>query len=67
LYTDTAARSDYRVMQHNSRGATTHMYGRLLYDNTPRHVDMPLHTTQHVKRMNVCCRITTLEDSNFNQ
>jgi uncharacterized protein YlbG (UPF0298 family) len=32
-----------------------------------RHVDMPLHTLQHVKRMNVCCRITTLEDSNFNQ
>jgi hypothetical protein len=30
-------------------------------------VDMPLHTIQHAKRMNVCCRITTLEDSNFNQ
>jgi hypothetical protein len=27
----------------------------------------PLHTTQHAKRMNVCCRITTIEDSNFNQ
>jgi hypothetical protein len=31
------------------------------------HVDMPLHTVQHAKQMNVCCRITTLEDSNFNQ
>jgi hypothetical protein len=31
------------------------------------HVDMPLHTIQHAKRMNVCCRITILEDSNFNQ
>jgi hypothetical protein len=28
---------------------------------------MPPHTTQHAKRMNVYCRITTLEDSNFNQ
>jgi hypothetical protein len=34
---------------------------------TCRHVDMPLHTIQHAKRMNVCCRITTHEDSNFNQ
>jgi hypothetical protein len=32
-----------------------------------RHFDMPLHTVQHAKRMNVCCHITTLEDSNFNQ
>jgi hypothetical protein len=32
-----------------------------------RHVDMPLHTIQHAKRMNVCYRITTPEDSNFNQ
>jgi hypothetical protein len=32
-----------------------------------RHVDMPLHTVQHAKRMNLCCRITTLEDSNFNE
>jgi hypothetical protein len=32
-----------------------------------RHVDMPLHTIQHAKRMNVCCRITTHEESNFNQ
>jgi hypothetical protein len=30
-------------------------------------VDMSLHAIQHAKRMNVCCRITTLEDSNFNQ
>jgi hypothetical protein len=30
-------------------------------------VDMPLHTMQHAKGLNVCCRITTLEDSNFNQ
>jgi hypothetical protein len=30
-----------------------------------RHVDMPLHTIQHEKRMTVCCRITTLEDSHF--
>jgi hypothetical protein len=30
-----------------------------------RHVDMPLHTIQHAKRMNVCGRITTLEDSDF--
>jgi hypothetical protein len=36
-------------------------------DTACRHVDMPLHTIQHAKRMNVCCRITTLEDSNFNQ
>jgi hypothetical protein len=33
LFTGTAARLDYRVVGHNSRGATTHMYGRLLYDN----------------------------------
>jgi hypothetical protein len=32
-----------------------------------RHVDMPLHTIQNAKWMTVCCRITTLEDSNFNQ
>jgi hypothetical protein len=32
-----------------------------------RHVEMPLHTRQHAKQMNVCCRITTHEDSNFNQ
>jgi hypothetical protein len=32
-----------------------------------RHADMPLHKRQHAKRMNVCCRITTHEDSNFNQ
>jgi hypothetical protein len=35
------------------------------------HVDMPLHTIQYAKPMNVCCHITTLEDSNltsdFNQ
>jgi hypothetical protein len=30
-------------------------------------VDMPLRTIQHAKRMTVCCRITTLEDPNFNQ
>jgi hypothetical protein len=30
-------------------------------------VDMPLCTTQNAKRMTICCRITTLEDSNFNQ
>jgi hypothetical protein len=31
--------------------------------------DIPLHTRQHVKQMNVCCRITTFttyEDLNFN-
>jgi hypothetical protein len=28
---------------------------------------MPLHTIQHAKRMNICCRITILEDSDFNQ
>jgi hypothetical protein len=32
-----------------------------------RHVDMPLHTRQHAKRMNICYHITILEDSNFNQ
>jgi hypothetical protein len=32
-----------------------------------RLVHMPLHTIQQAKRMNVYCRITTLEDSNFNQ
>jgi hypothetical protein len=32
-----------------------------------RHVDMPLCTIQHAKRMTVCCRITVLEDSHFNQ
>jgi hypothetical protein len=32
-----------------------------------RHVDMSLHTIQHAERMNVCCRITTHEESNFNQ
>jgi hypothetical protein len=31
------------------------------------HVDMPLHTIQHAKRINVCCRITTHVDSNFKQ
>jgi hypothetical protein len=36
-------------------------------DDKERHVDMPLHTIQHAKRMNICCRITTPEDSNFNQ
>jgi hypothetical protein len=30
-------------------------------------VRIPLHTIQHAKRMNVCCHITTHEDSNFNQ
>jgi hypothetical protein len=32
-------------------------------------VDIPLHTRQHIKQMNVCCRITKFtihEDSNFN-
>jgi hypothetical protein len=32
-----------------------------------RHVNMSLCTIQHTKWMTVCCRITTLEDSNFNQ
>jgi hypothetical protein len=32
-----------------------------------RHVDMLLRTIQQAKRMTVCCRITTLEDSNFDQ
>jgi hypothetical protein len=32
-----------------------------------RRVDMPIHTIQHAKRMNVCCRITIHEDSHFNQ
>jgi hypothetical protein len=29
-------------------------------------VDMPLHAIQYIKRKNVSCRITTLEDSNLN-
>jgi hypothetical protein len=32
-----------------------------------QHVDLPLRTIQHAKRMTVCCRITILEDSHFNQ
>jgi hypothetical protein len=30
-------------------------------------VHKPLHTRQHAKRMNICCCITTHEDSYFNQ
>jgi hypothetical protein len=40
---------------------------RTEYETVGRHVDMPPHTIQHAKRMNVCCLITTPEDSNFNQ
>jgi hypothetical protein len=49
---------------------------RELYDRGLNHwlksesscgVVVRLHTRRHAKRMNVCCRITTHEDSNFNQ
>jgi hypothetical protein len=36
-------------------------------DDHHQDVDMPLHTIQHAKRMNVCCRITTFEDSDLNE
>jgi hypothetical protein len=38
-----------------------------IYEPGEWHVAMPLCTIQHAKRMTVCCRITTLEDSHFNQ
>jgi hypothetical protein len=36
---------------------------------TPTCFDPMFHCVEmkHAKRMNVCCRIITLEDSNFNQ
>jgi hypothetical protein len=40
---------------------------QMSHTKTFKNVDMPLHTIQHAKRMTVCCRITTLEDSHFNQ
>jgi hypothetical protein len=42
-----------------------HSFCMLYY--AERHVDMPLRTMQHAKRMTVCCCITKLEDSHFNQ
>jgi hypothetical protein len=47
--------------------AATYVHSFCMLYCVERQVDMPLHTIQHAKRINLCCRITTLEDSNFNQ